>query len=423
MGSYSALLFRFIILTVVILLIDFYVFKGIKAATQGISDQRAKIIFWVYWGLNIAMMIAWILGLAKFSTHKGPGSVLFQTIFGILILFFVPKLIFSLFLLTEDVYRLIRAIVVLLKNNVFSDSEPWQYFESRRKFVSQVGLAIASIPFLGILHGITFGKYKYTIHRVNLKFKDLPDAFDGYTITQISDIHSGSFDDATRVEKGVALINSLNSDLILFTGDIVNTTSDEMDEWKETFKKIKSSHGVYSVFGNHDYGDYTQWNSPEEKHQDHEKLKSIHKEIGFRLMLNENVKIEKDGQHISLIGIENWGLPPFPQYGDLNKALNGVEENAFKILMSHDPSHWDAQVLKHSTHIHLTLAGHTHGFQFGIEIPGIKWSPVQYRYPRWAGLYEKAEKYLYVNRGFGFIGFPGRVGIWPEITYITLNKA
>jgi hypothetical protein len=339
------------------------------------------------------------------------------------VLLYVPKLILVVSLLLEDVYRLLRAGGVGLGKISTDSFSAVPYFEGRRKFFSQVGLMLAAIPFVSILYGVTKGKYNFKVHRVTLKFKDLPPAFEGLTITQLSDIHSGSFDDEAAVKRGIDLANEQKSDIIFFTGDLVNSLASEMDPWISSFKQLHAPMGIYSIFGNHDYGDYSTWDSAEEKQKNHNRLKEIHKELGFRLLLNENTRIEKNGQYLSLIGLENWGNGSFAKYGDLDKSIAGVPDDAFKILLSHDPSHWDAQTLHYPKHIHLTLAGHTHGMQFGVEIPGIKWSPVQYRYPHWAGLYEGNGKSLYVNRGFGFIGFPGRVGIWPEITVITLQKA
>lgn len=267
------------------------------------------------------------------------------------------------------------------------------------------------------------GKYKYQVHRVTIAFKNLPEAFNNFTITQVSDIHSGSLDDAREVLRGVELANAQNSDIFFFTGDLVNSIADEMLPWMETFAKFHAPYGKFSILGNHDYGDYVHWESKEAKIKNLDRLKEIHKEIGFKLLLNENAIIEKDCQKISLIGVENWGKRGFTKYGKLNKALNGVDNKDFKILLSHDPSHWDAEIINNEKHIQLTLSGHTHGMQFGVEVPGFKWSPVQYLYPEWAGLYEKQGKYIYVNRGFGFIGYPGRVGIYPEITVIKLVKA
>lgn len=295
------------------------------------------------------------------------------------------------------------------------------YNPTRRKFVKNTGLVIAGIPFVSMLHGITFGKYAYQVRRVNLKFPNLPKAFNGFTIAQLSDIHSGSFDNIDAVKRGVDMVNELNADLIAFTGDLVNGKSTEALPFIDVFAKLKAKHGVYSTKGNHDYGIYRQWNSDQEKIDDQLLMDEVHQKMGFQLLKNDSVYIEKSGEKIQLVGVENWGNPPFPQVGDLDKALENTEAD-FRVLLSHDPSHWDEKVRPHNKQFDLTLSGHTHGMQFGVEIPGfIKWSPVKYRYPRWAGLYQEGNEYLYVNRGFGFIGFPGRVGIMPEITLITLE--
>jgi len=275
---------------------------------------------------------------------------------------------------------------------------------------------------LNVLYGIIKGKYDFTIHRITLPFKDLPEAFDGFTITQVSDIHVGSFTNHHAVLKGVEMANLQKSDILFFTGDLVNNRADEMEGWMDTFSRLQAPMGKYSILGNHDYGDYSEWPSPEAKAANMERLKQTHADLGFRLLLNENLVLKKGEQFISLVGVENWGKR-FSQYGDLHKAMENVPAENFKILLSHDPTHWEAQVLEHPSHIHLTLSGHTHGTQFGIEIPGFRWAPAQYVYHQWAGAYHQQDKWIYVNRGFGFIGFPGRVGIFPEITVITLKKA
>ena len=267
------------------------------------------------------------------------------------------------------------------------------------------------------------GRYNFRVLNYTLHFEDLPEAFDGYRITQISDIHSGSFDNKEKIEYAVDLINEQKSDVLLFTGDMVNNKASEMIPWKETFGRLKAEDGKFSVLGNHDYGDYVDWNSKEEKLQNLEDLKTIQKDIGFDLLLNESRYLEKESQRLALIGVENWGTGGFKQAGDLKKASSRIEANDFKILMTHDPSHWDAEVVNDAYHYHLTLCGHTHGMQFGIEIPGwIKWSPAKWRYKQWAGIYEALGQYINVNRGFGYLGYPGRVGIWPEITVIELKK-
>ena len=322
----------------------------------------------------------------------------------LMLLSLVPKLFALPILILEDITRIFR------------------YFPPRSLWVSELTLLIAIIPFVSLLYGIINGRHNYKVHKTTLYFDDLPAAFDGFTITQLSDIHSGSFSSAKGVEKGIEMVNAQNSDLILFTGDLVNNEATEMDPWIGSFSKLKAPFGKYSVLGNHDYGDYKKWEQKGDKYANLNRLKKVHVEIGFKLLLNEAVTISKNGQSISLIGVENWGKGGFHKYGDLKKATETVPENAFKILMSHDPSHWDAVTLNHQHHIHLTLAGHTHGMQFGIELFGFKWSPIKYVYEQWAGIYQKEGKYLYVNRGFGFLGFKGRVGIWPEIAVITFKK-
>jgi hypothetical protein len=265
------------------------------------------------------------------------------------------------------------------------------------------------------------GKYDYKVHRQTLYFDDLPPAFDGFTITQLSDIHSGSFDNTAAVQRGIDLAKSQNSDLFVFTGDLVNNAAWEIEPYIGHFNQLKAPYGQYSILGNHDYGDYIQWDSPAAKAANLATLEEHHKALDYRLLLNENAAIEKDGQKIALIGVQNWGRG-FIKMGDLDKALEGVDKDAFKILLSHDPTHWEEKVRYHPTTIHLTLSGHTHGAQFGVETDKLRWSPVQYRYLDWAGLANEKDRYLYVNRGFGFLAFSGRLGIWPEITVITLKR-
>jgi len=291
---------------------------------------------------------------------------------------------------------------------------------TRSVFLSWLGIAAGSTLFGSLVYG--FGnKYRYVNRRVKLSFKNLPEGFRGIKILQISDIHSGSFTNKQAVEKGVEKILKEKADLILFTGDLVNDRSDEMKDYMDVFNRIKAPMGVYSTLGNHDYGDYTQWPSEEAKRANLERLKAIHAELGWRLLMNEHVVLERNGSQVALLGIENWSAKGhFPKYGKMKNAYQGCQSFPFKILMSHDPSHWDAEVRTKYPDVDLMLSGHTHGMQFGVELPGIKWSPVQYMYKQWAGLYEEKHQKLYVNRGFGFIGYPGRVGILPEITIFQL---
>ena len=412
------MIFRFLIFISIWLLIDWYVFHAVKTAYVG---SKSNYVFTLYWAFDLVLIaILIVLGITgKFAGGPPKGG---SYLMGLAILSLAPKLIASPFLLIEDVVRISHYIYLSVSKLITKNSSEPFFMSDRRKFVSQLALGLASIPFFGIIYGVWKGKYEYRVHRVKLVSPDLPEAFDGFTITQLSDIHSGSFDNVEAVLKGINLANAQKSDLIVFTGDLVNNVATEMNDWIEHFKTLSAPFGKFSILGNHDYGDYLQWPNEAAKAQNFEQLKEVHQKIGFKLMLNENCSLEKNGQKIELIGVENWGKRGFVKHGDLNKAMENVPSEAFKILLSHDPSHWEAVTLHHPKHVHLTLAGHTHGMQFGIEIPGIKWSPVKYIYPQWAGLYKKGNHHIYVNRGFGFLGFPGRVGILPEITVIELKR-
>jgi predicted MPP superfamily phosphohydrolase len=358
-----------------------------------------------------------------------PTSV-YRVLGALLVLLYLPKIILSAIFLLEDVFNVLRAGSVWAWKSAVNPQSDVVTWAGRRQFISQFAFGLAAIPFAGILYGVTKGKYDFTTHRITLKFKDLPDAFNGMKVVQISDVHVGSFDDKASVQRGIDLINAQKPDLFLFTGDLVNNKAEEMKEWADVFSQIKAPLGQFSILGNHDYGDYVEWDSPEAKQANMEALYKVHEDIGFSLLRNEHALIEKYGAKLQLVGVENWSLGPgpFPRFGDLDKATAGLDANGFTILMSHDPSHWLAKVVEHPHPFHITLSGHTHGMQFGIEIPGFRWSPVKFRYPQWAGLYnheantDTHKQHLYVNRGFGWLGFPGRVGIWPEITVLTLEK-
>ena len=345
----------------------------------------------------------------------------FYLALALFILVYVPKLVLLIFVLGEDIYRLFEAIYNYFISKPDNSSA---FFSSRRKFIGQFAIGLASIPFLSILYGITQGKYNFKVLRYSLFFEDLPEAFEGYQITQISDIHSGSFDNKNKISYAVDLINQQDSDAIFFTGDLVNNVADEMDDWKELFSNLSAKEGVFSVLGNHDYGDYVRRNSKEEKLKNLDKLKKIQSEMGWNLLLNENFYIKRKNQKIAIVGVENWGENGFKQAGDLDAACKNINDSDFKVLLSHDPSHWKSRVKNDDRNFQLTLSGHTHGMQFGIEIPGwIKWSPVKYRYENWAGIYKEKGRFINVNRGFGFLAYPGRFGIWPEISVITLKKS
>ena len=409
---------RLLIFFSFLIAIDLYTFYGIKVLFN--KSGRQKLIRYIY----LALIIFTYLGIAYlinyFSKKPIHASLLRNLIIGFSFSFIVFKIIFTLFLLVDDIARILGYIVnFFTKKKTVSGNIS---YPSRRKFIGQIGVGLAAIPFSSMLYGITKGKYNYKVRKVSLKFDNLPKAFHGFKLVHISDIHSGSFDNKTDVQRGIAMINAQDADLICFTGDLVNNDSREIEPFIADFKSLKSKYGMFSSLGNHDYGDYKRWDSDQAKKDNLEALFTHHKEIGFNLLNNGNAFVTKEGEKLAIVGVENWGKPPFPQHGDLDKALKNVDDADFKILLSHDPTHWDSEVIKHQTHIDLTLSGHTHGMQFGIEIPGFKWSPVKYIYPRWAGLYQEAKQYLYVNRGFGFLGFPGRVGIWPEITVIELQS-
>ena len=376
---------------------DLYFFQGVKTLIS------LNFILWGYWAIDLVLGAVVLYFVLMRKSDQNPKYV--PRLMALMLLSLVPKLCARPVLLVEDISRVFRL------------------FPKREVWVSGLALITAAIPFFSLLYGMIGGRHHYKVHRLTLRFKDLPNAFDGFTVTQLSDIHSGSFSSKKGVEKGIALVNKQNSDLLVFTGDLVNSHASEMDPWIASFAKLKAPFGKFSILGNHDYGDYGKWENKADKAANLNRLKEIHREIGFKLLENAFVNIYKDGQSMALIGVENWGKGRFHKYGSLSKATAAIPDQEFKILLSHDPSHWEAKVLEYSKHIHLMLAGHTHGMQFGIELFGWQWSPVKYIYPQWAGLYEKNGKYLYVNRGFGFLGFNGRLGIWPEITVITFKKA
>ena len=407
------------IFIVILLLIDVYIFQAIRSVSMSASPRSRTIIYNIYWLISGLV----VLGFLVFSMVK-PESMpkLLRTyLFAIMIGIFLSKLTAVFFVLIDDIRRGIQWLVMKVFYSTRQvDTESTENI-SRSAFLSWLGLIAGGGLFGSLIYG--FGnKYKYQVKNVKLSFNNLPAGFKGLKILHISDIHCGSFTDANAVMHGIDKIITQQADVILFTGDLVNNMAIEMDPYKEMFSKLKAPMGVYSTLGNHDYGDYVQW--PQDgitKEQNLENLKKVHADMGWRLLMNEHVVLEKGGDQIALLGVENWGAKArFPKHGKLDLAHQGTEKYPFKILMSHDPSHWDAQVLPGYPSIDLMLSGHTHGMQFGVDIPGFKWSPVQYMYKQWAGDYTNEKQRLYVNRGFGFIGYPGRVGILPEITLIEL---
>ncbi|MCU7552428.1 metallophosphoesterase [Chitinophagaceae bacterium LB-8] len=411
--------FWFVIIGLMLVL-DFYVFQAIKVVNQAASEKVRTISNIIYWVLSVSALLLFIAlpYLNLDSISKGLRTVIFVMIASV----FFAKILVSLFLMIDDVRRGFQWVAGKL---FFYNTEGEQMQEgqtiNRSVFLSWLGLVTGG----GLLGSLVYGfsnKYDYRVRKVPISFSNLPQAFRGLKIVQISDVHSGSFHNKSAVQRGIEKILKLQPDLILFTGDLVNGRAEEMANYKDIFSLLKAPLGVYSILGNHDYGDYETWSSKEQKVQNLEHVKAIHSEMGWRLLLNEHVVLEKNSERMALIGVENWSAKAnFPKYGRLEHAYSGAEEIPFKLLMSHDPSHWDAEVRTKYPDIDLMLAGHTHGMQFGVELPWFRWSPVQYVYRQWAGLYEEGRQKLYVNRGFGFLGYPGRVGILPEITLIELS--
>lgn len=420
------------------LLLDIYVFQVVRYLTQGAGD---KVKLWVtigYWTLSgLAILLMVLLPFMDVeSWPKSVRSYVFATMVGL----FFAKLIGTVFFLADDLRRGAMWVIGKIYNKPAVNVEQAQAGITRSVFLSWAGIGLGSMLFGSLMFGFR-NKYRYRVETARLRFPELPESFSGLRIVHISDIHAGSFHDEAAVIKGVEMIMEQKPDLILFTGDLVNDKATEMDNWVSVFSKLKAPMGVYSTLGNHDYGDYVAWPDRDEKHKKKEAaagarlmtplqkanleaLKTLQAEMGWKLLMNEHVELERNGEKIALLGIENWGAKGnFPKYGKMELAHPGTAGIPFKILMSHDPSHWDAQVKTEYPDINLMLSGHTHGMQFGVELPGFQWSPVQFMYKQWGGLYGEGSQRLYVNRGFGFIGYPGRVGIMPEITVLELSRA
>lgn len=401
---------RWFIFIAIYILVDFYAFQAFR------TFSKSNLLSIIYVFISVAFLAAFIHTLSTLDRSKGI-EVSEMYMLGWFLAFFVPKLILLILMFGEDIVR-----VFIASYNRFFTAQTSFELPSRRKFISALALGVAAIPFASLIYGMYRGKYRYRVLSYTLEFEDLPEAFDGYRITQISDIHSGSFDDAEKIAYGIDLINEQQSDVILFTGDLVNNFAHEMKDWTGLFSKLKAKDGVYSVLGNHDYGDYADWESQAAKTENLDALKKLQREMGWKLLLNEHTWLERNDSRIALVGVENWGAG-FKQAGDIDKATKGLTPDDFKVVMSHDPTYWSERLKNDPKNYHLTLSGHTHGMQFGIEIPGfIRWSPVQYRYENWAGIYKEAQRVLNVNRGFGYLGYPGRVGIWPEVTVIDLRR-
>jgi uncharacterized protein len=414
-GGFMRVLF---LIGAVSLLLDIYAYSGVKTWVRGWkSARRRKFTLRTYLIAFVGVTLLFFVGITV-TTHKY--LTRFQEwVLTLFLIFLITKIIFIIVLLLGDIVRLFWGLLHRLFKGKATQSEP--FFPSRRRFIVEAGILLAALPFSSFIYALIKGKYDYRLHEITLYFDDLPISFDGFTITQLSDFHSGSFDNMSAVTRGINMAKALQSDLFVFTGDMINNMAWEVEPYLSLFSELKAPYGQFSILGNHDYGDYARWDNPEQKAVNLQKLKDHHKALDYRLMLNENTVIKKGSDQLTLIGVENWGRG-FIQLGDIDKALKGVDNNAFKILLSHDPTHWEEKIRFHPTTIHLTLSGHTHGAQFGIETDRLRWSPVQYRYLDWAGLTNEKDRFLYVNRGFGFLAFSGRLGIWPEITKITLKK-
>lgn len=395
-----------IAILILFFVLNSYVLSGFTTLNQ---SNWISPIFWVF-----IISLSFLLFLSIQQIRIQGMNLFFQIVSHAFLIVFVAEVVFALFLLIGDLYRFILAIL----SNFQAGGFIWL---ARNNYWLEFAFVMFCLTIALFAYGITQGKYAYRVIKHTLYFNDLPENFDGFTLTQISDIHAGSFTNPKAVQKGINMINAQKSDLFVFTGDLVNNKATEIKPYLSHFSQIKAPYGQFSILGNHDYGDYIKWSSDVEKANNLQQLKAYHKELGFKLLLDEHVEITKGKEKIIIAGIENWGIG-FGERGDLQKAILGTSVNDFKILLSHDPSHWDAQVKNNPSKIQLTLAGHTHGMQFGIEAFGIKWSPVKYRYKHWAGIKTENNRYLNINRGFGFLGFSGRIGIWPEITVIELKK-
>ncbi len=407
-----------LIFVAVMLLLDAYMFLALRTICHSSSPKTRTIVYSIYWGISIIAVLGFLL-FAFTGQDFMPRKVrtyLFATIIGL----FLAKILAGVFFLIDDLRRGIQWLSGrLFMVNTEADTINQEGI-SRSAFLSWVGMIAGGGLFGSLLYGFS-NKYNYQVKRLQLSFDNLPAGFKGVRIVHISDIHSGSFMDHAAVEKGIQKILDLKPDLILFTGDLVNNLAEEMKDYTDIFSRLTAPMGVYSVLGNHDYADYVHWSSAEAKAANLDRLTKVHASMGWRLLLDENIQLKRGNDQICLVGVQNIsGKIRFHSYGDMARAYRNADPNQFTILMSHDPSHWDKEIKSAYPGVDLMLSGHTHGMQFGVEIPGFKWSPVQYVYKQWAGLYEEGKQKLYINRGFGFIGYPGRLGILPEITLLEL---
>jgi uncharacterized protein len=380
------------------------------------------MFFWVYWLISIGLMSGILIAMDKYQGD--PANIeLFKGIMNynaIFLIAFAFKIVFGLFTFVADLFRVFSRI----KNSLFKKTQPSTKSRSisRGDFILKLGTVISMVPVLGLIHGIGWGRFQFTLHHKKVKIPGLPESFRGFKIVQLSDAHLGSLSgNEDRIIDVMNQINDLEPDIMVFTGDLVNNFAHEISGWVPIWEKVKARYGKFSVLGNHDYGGYSKWPTENAKKRNLQDNIRQQKEMGFDVLLNEHRRITIEKDQIFIAGVENWGKPPFPQHGKLDKALDGIPEDSKIVLLSHDPDHFEMQV-KGKTSVDLTLSGHTHGAQFGIEFGKFKISPVQLKYKRWAGLYKVGQQFLYVNRGLGYLAFPGRVGIWPEITLLELDS-
>lgn len=403
------------------ILIDWYVFQGVRALIQNSSELTQKSVKIAFWSITALSLFAFFL--YHFSNVDLLGKSVRMFILVGIFMNYLAKVFFAVFLLIDDISRGIQYLVQKFSNPtpaIVSDKES---HIPRSQFILKTAVVVGAAPLVAMSWGILSGAHDYRVRRIKLPLPNLPKAFEGLKIVQVSDIHAGSFWNKTAVQGGIEMLLNEKPDVVFFTGDLVNNQAVEMKEWISTFSKVKAPLGVFSVLGNHDYGDYVNWGSAQEKRQNLIDLVNIQKAMGWNLLVNQNHILEVDGEQIAIVGVENWGAKArFPKYGKLSEAIKGTENVSTKLLLSHDPSHWQAEVLPMYPDIDAMFSGHTHGMQMGVDILGFKWSPVQYVYDEWAGLYRQDNRYLYVNRGFGYLGYPGRIGMPPEITTIELTR-
>lgn len=403
------------------IIIDLYIYQAIKVSIQGFSAPWRKGIIVGFWALTAFSIIS-VLLINTMATDIFSRDVKRIIVTGIVLLYF-SKIFGVLTLLIDDIFRAGQWVFSKFISQNTPENPSTGNGITRSVFLSKASLIAVAVPLTTFGIGIASGAHNYRVRRKTIRLPNLPSSFDGIRIGQLSDIHSGSFFSKSGVKRGIELLLGEKPDVVFFTGDLVNDEAGEVAKYKDIFSKVKAPLGVYSTLGNHDYGDYKSWKNINDKRKNLADLIQVHKEMGWDILLNENRSLKVNGDEIAIIGIENWGAGRFSKYGDLEKAYKGVEEKPVKLLLSHDPSHWDAQVRPQYNDIDVMFAGHTHGFQFGVEIGDFRWSPSQYIYKQWADLHQEGNQYLYVNRGFGFLGYPGRIGILPEITIIELKKA